>query len=143
MPREWHGIAHIILTVSRFEECQAFYKELLPFLGLQLVFDGEDICYHVGARTGIGLQQYAPEHRDERFVRTRTGLHHCCLRARFRQDVDQVYDLLQGLNAAIATPPQEAPWAPGCHSVLFEDPDGIRVEVNDVPGKEVLAKEVV
>ena len=33
---EVNGIAHIILTVSRFEECRTFYKRLLPFLGLQL-----------------------------------------------------------------------------------------------------------
>ncbi len=31
-------------------------------------------------------------------------------------------------------------WAPGYYSVLFEDPDGIRLEVNFVPGEGVLAK---
>ena len=98
---EVNGIAHIILTVSRFEECRTFYKRLLPFLGLQLVFDGEDMCYHVGARTGVGIQRCAPEHQDERFVQMRTGLHHFCFRARSTQDVDQVYDLLQELNATI------------------------------------------
>lgn len=138
---EVNGIAHIILTVSQFKECQAFYKKLLPFLGLQLVFDGKDMCYHVGARTGVGIQPCAPEHQDERFIQTRTGLHHFCFRARSRQDVDQVYDLLQELNATIVTPPQEGPWAPGYYSILFEDPDGIRVEVNYVPGKGVLAKD--
>ena len=30
-------------------------------------------------------------------------------------------------------------WAPGYYSVLFEDPDGIRLEVNHVPGKGLLA----
>ena len=29
----------------------------------------------------------------------------------------------------------DGPWAPGYYSVLFEDPDGIRVEVNHIPGK--------
>ena len=33
-------------------------------------------------------------------------------------------------------PPEEGGhFAPGYYSVLFEDPDGIRVEVNHVPGK--------
>ena len=33
-------------------------------------------------------------------------------------------------------------WAPGYYSVLFEDPDGIRLEVNHVPGAGVLAEGV-
>ncbi len=138
---EVNGIAHIILTVSQFEECQKFYKKLLPFLGLKLVFDGKDMCYHVGARTAVGIQRCAPEHQDERFIQTRVGLHHFCFRARSTADVDQIYSLLQEMGAKIVTPPEEGPWAPGYYSVLFEDPDGSRIEVNYVPGKGVLAKD--
>lgn len=138
---EVNGIAHIILTVSQFEECQKFYKKLLPFLGLKLVFDGKDMCYHVGARTAVGIQRCAPEHQDERFIQTRVGLHHFCFRARSTADVDQIYSLLQEMDAKIVTPPEEGPWAPGYYSVLFEDPDGSRIEVNYVPGKGVLAKD--
>ncbi len=138
---EVNGIAHIILTVSQFEECQKFYKKLLPFLGLKLVFDGKDMCYHVGARTAVGIQPCAPEHQDERFIQARVGLHHFCFRARSREDIDQIYSLLQEMGAKIVTPPEEGPWAPGYYSVLFEDPDGSRIEVNYVPGKGVLAKD--
>ena len=138
---EVNGIAHIILTVSQFEECQKFYKKLLPFLGLKLVFDGKDMCYHVGARTAVGIQRCAPEHQDERFIQARVGLHHFCFRARSREDIDQIYSLLQEMGAKIVTPPEEGPWAPGYYSVLFEDPDGSRIEVNYVPGKGVLAKD--
>ena len=138
---EVNGIAHIILTVSQFEECLKFYKKLLPFLGLKLVFDGKDMCYHVGARTAVGIQRCAPEHQDERFIQTRVGLHHFCFRARSTADVDQIYSLLQEMDAKIVTPPEEGPWAPGYYSVLFEDPDGSRIEVNYVPGKGVLAKD--
>jgi hypothetical protein len=31
-------------------------------------------------------------------------------------------------------------WASGYHDVLFEDPDGIRLEVNFMPGAGLLAK---
>ena len=31
--------------------------------------------------------------------------------------------------------PEEGDFAPGYYSVLFEDPDGIRIEANFVPGK--------
>ena len=138
---EVNGIAHIILTVSHFEKCQLFYKKLLPFLGLKLVFDGKDMCYHVGARTAVGIQRCAPDHQNERFVQTRVGLHHFCFRGRSTTDIDEVYSLLQEMDAKIITPPKEGPWAPGYYSVLFEDPDGSRIEVNYVPGKGVLAKD--
>jgi hypothetical protein len=32
-------------------------------------------------------------------------------------------------------PPREDDWASGYYSVLFEDPDGLRLEVNFVPGR--------
>jgi hypothetical protein len=35
----------------------------------------------------------------------------------------------------IVRAPTEGSWAPGYYSLLFEDPDGIRLEVNFVPGK--------
>ena len=41
-----------------------------------------------------------------------------------------VYDGLIGNRL-----PEEGPWAPGYYSTLFEDPDGIRIEANFVPGK--------
>jgi hypothetical protein len=34
---------------------------------------------------------------------------------------------------------QEDTFAPGYYSVLFEDPDGTRLEINYVPGKGLLA----
>jgi catechol 2,3-dioxygenase-like lactoylglutathione lyase family enzyme len=72
-------------------------------------------------------------------VQTRTGLHHVCFRARERADVDAVHRLLLEMGATIVHPPEEGAWAPGYYSVLFEDPCGIRLEVNHVPGKGLLA----
>jgi catechol 2,3-dioxygenase-like lactoylglutathione lyase family enzyme len=61
------------------------------------------------------------------------------LRARERGDVDEVYAFLKTIGAKIVHPPEDGSWAPGYYSVLFEDPDGIRIEVNHVPGKGLLA----
>lgn len=134
-----NGMAHVILTVSDFERAKRFYSHLMPQLGLENVFDGDRLCYFVGARTAIGIQPCAPEYAGERFVQSRIGLHHICLRARSREDVDKVYDLLLEMNAEIVSPAKEGGWAPGYYYVLFEDPDGIRLEVNHVPGQGVLA----
>jgi hypothetical protein len=44
--------------------------------------------------------------------------------------------------ASSCTPPEDGPWASGYYSILFEDPDGIRLEINFVPGKGNLAEGV-
>ena len=134
-----NGMAHAILTVSSFDEARAFYCELLPFLGMQKVYDGNSFVYHVGGRTALGIQRPAPDYEGERFVQNRVGLHHLCLRARSREDVDKAAAKLREMGAAIDRGPMEGDWAPGYYFVVFEDPDGIRLEINYVPGKGLLA----
>ena len=136
---EINGIAHTMLTVSDYDACKAFYAKLLPFLGLRPVFDADGFLYCVGGRTAFGIRECAPEHRGECFVQQRVGLHHVCFRAREREDVDALHARLLQLGALIVHPPREDRFAPGSYSVLFEDPDGVRLEMNHVPGKGLLA----
>lgn len=136
---EINGMAHVILTVSRFEAAREFYCELLPFLGLTKVYDGNNFVYHVGGRTALGIQRCADEHKDERFVPNRVGLHHLCLRARSREDVDRAAEKLRSMGAFIDRGPMERDFAPGYYFFVFEDPDGIRLEINFIPGKGLLA----
>lgn len=136
---EINGVAHVMLTVSNFEECVSFYDKLLKFLGLKPVIKNDQTLYCVGGRTAVGIVRGAEEHRGEKFVQRRVGLHHVCLRARERADVDEVFRFLKEIGAKIVHPPEESSWAPGYYSVLFEDPDGIRIEINHVPGKGLLA----
>ena len=137
---EINGIAHLFLTVSDFERSRAFYQKLLPYLGLVPVMDGEGFYYCVGGRTALGIRPCSPEQAGERFDQGRVGLHHLCFRARSREDVDGLYQFLQEIGASIVHPPEEGAWAPGYYSVLFEDPDGIRLEMNHVPGRGLLEK---
>jgi catechol 2,3-dioxygenase-like lactoylglutathione lyase family enzyme len=130
-----NGIAHIQLTVSSFDACVRFYGALARLFEMSLVFDEPDLKYWVGGRTGLAITRCAEAYRDERFAQNRVGLHHLCFRARSREDVDRVFALVTELKAKIVYPAQEGGWAPGYYSVLFEDPDGIRLEVNHVPGK--------
>ena len=41
MAIEINGMAHVILTVSRFEVAREFYRWLLPKFAMKVVFDGE------------------------------------------------------------------------------------------------------
>jgi len=140
---EINGIAHIVITVSRFEECVAFYRRLLPFLGLRkIVHDRDDYFYCIGGRTGFGIMRSAENNRHQHFDQTRPGLHHVCFRARSREDVDAVCRLVREVNAHVVRAPEEGSWAPGYYSILFEDPDGVRLEINYIPGKGLLAQEL-
>jgi catechol 2,3-dioxygenase-like lactoylglutathione lyase family enzyme len=135
---EINGIAHIQLTVNDFEACRPFYEKLLTFLGLTPVMDFDGFYYCVGGRTAVAISRAAEEHRGEKFVQARIGLHHVCFRARERADVDVLHAFLVEIGAKIVHPPEDGPWTPGYYSVLFEDPGGIRLEVNHVPGKGLL-----
>lgn len=137
---EINGVAHVMLTVSNFEACVPFYEQMLGFLGLLQIIKNDDMLYYVGGRTAIGIMRAEPQYRQERFVQRRVGLHHLCLRARERADVDSFYAFISKLGAKIVHPPEDGRWAPGYYSVLFEDPDGIRIELNHVPGKGLLAE---
>ena len=136
---EVNGIAHVMLTVSRFDACLHFYEQVLGFLGLRTVLKMDGMLYCVGGRTAVGIVKAEDRWRNECFEQLRVGLHHVCFRARERADVDAVHEFLVRIGARVIHPPEEGPWAPGYYSVLFEDPDGIRLEVNHVPGKGLLA----
>jgi catechol 2,3-dioxygenase-like lactoylglutathione lyase family enzyme len=133
-----NGVAHVILRVNRMAACTAFYDELMPFLGLQTVLHSDQFVYYVGGRTALGIRPADPEHADVEHVETAPGLDHICFRARSREDVDAVHSLVAGIGAEIVRAPEEGPWAPGYYSTSFLDPEGIRLEVNHVPGKGLL-----
>jgi catechol 2,3-dioxygenase-like lactoylglutathione lyase family enzyme len=136
---EVNGIAHIVLTASNFERSRAFYRKLLPFLGMTPVIETETFFYCIGGRTAFGIGAPSPEHEGAAFEQRRVGLHHLCFRARERADVDELFNFVNSLGAKIIRAPREDNWAPGYYSILFEDPDGVRLELNYVPGKGLLA----
>ena len=135
-----NGIAHIALSVKNISKSKVFYNTLLPFLGLTRVHEGDKSIYHVGARTGIMIQQIDENMVSANFNQNNIGLHHFCFRARERKDIDLLGNKLREMNAKIIRGPMEGNWAPGYYYILFEDPDGIRLEVNYVPGEGVLDK---
>ena len=134
-----NGIAHIALTVSNIGISKPFYRRLFKTFEMKIVQDQEDSLYGVGGRTGIVIKQCPPTTKENIFNQFNPGLHHLCFRAHSRADVDQIYSLAKELSANIIHSPRQDGFAPGYYSVLFEDPDGIRIEANHIPGKGILA----
>ena len=130
-----NGIAHLQFSVIDMVRSRAFWAPLLELFEMQVLLDTETYFYCIGSRTGIAISPVDPAQEGDRFDQRRVGLHHVCLRARERTDIDEIHDFAIGLGARIVHPPQEDGFAPGYYSVLFEDPDGIRIEVNHVPGR--------
>jgi catechol 2,3-dioxygenase-like lactoylglutathione lyase family enzyme len=142
MSIEVNGIAHIQLNVNDPDRCLPFWEKLCHFLGMKTLIKGEGVVYCIGSRTGILVRGAPEDKRGVAFDQDRSGLHHFCFRARTPEDVDAVHAFVASdLNAHIVHPPEAGEqFAPGYYSVLFEDPDGIRIEVNFVPGQGHLSE---
>ena len=133
-----NGIAHIQLSVSNMERSLKFYSPLLSVMGMIPVFEGDTFYYGVGGRTAIAITPIANEFVGDVFNQQRIGLHHICFRTKSITDVDELYQKALELGANIIRKPEKGDYAPGYYSTLFEDPDGIRIEINFVPGKGLL-----
>ena len=132
-----NGIAHIQLTVTDPARCVPFWEKLCNFLEMKTLLRNEESVYCIGSRTGILVRGAPPEKRGQRFDQDTAGLHHFCFRARSREDIDRIHAFVtEELDAHIVHGPEDGDrFAPGYYSILFEDPDGLRVEFNHVPGQ--------
>jgi len=117
---------HVTIRASDRESSRSFYELVLGVLGHER---------NSARGTTFGIAQ-----ADDGDPATRNL--HVAFVARSREDVDRLHDLLRQIGATIIQDPQEGTWAPGYYSVLFEDPDGIRLEANFVPGAGVLQPDV-
>lgn len=132
-----NGVAHIQLTINNAEQGLPFWEKLCHFLGMETLIRNQETVYCIGGRTGILVRATPPGKQTRPFDQDTSGLHHFCLRAREREDVDRIFNYVdRELQARIIHGPEDGSrFAPGYYSMLFEDPDGIRVEINHVPGR--------
>ena len=137
MTIEVNGIAHIQLTVANGEACLPFWEKLCHFLKMETLVRNDTTIYCIGSRTGILVRQVPDGGDTSAFDQNRPGLHHLCFRARSKEDIDSINQfLVEELRPKFIHGPEDGShFAPGYYSILFEDPDGIRVEFNYVPGR--------
>ena len=136
MSVEINGVAHIQFTINNPEQGLPFWESLCHFMGMSTLIRNDETVYCIGGRTGLLARAAPPENRGKVFDQWTVGLHHFCLRARSKKDVDAIAQHAVELGARIIHAAEDGgQFAPGYYSVLFEDPDGIRIEINHVPGK--------
>ncbi len=136
-----NGIAHVQLSVTDFAASRAFYHWLLhEMFGMTIQYDSERSFYCIGGRTGVLITPADPALSEAGFDQRRVGPHHVCFRLRSNADVETLHAaMLARGGVKILRAPEPGSWAPGYYSILFEDPDGIRLEANHVPGRGNLA----
>ena len=135
---EINGVAHTFITAGDFAASRAFYAQLCrssvsPSWPIRSTPSIASAAAPVSAFMPL-RRKYA----GQKFRQGSVGLHHHCFRARERADIDAAHEFLKKIGARIVHAPQQDEFAPGYYSVLFEDPDGVRLEINHVPGKGLL-----
>lgn len=137
-----NGVAHVILTVNSIVRSRPLYAALFEeHLGLVRVMDSETFVYWVGKGSAVGISESTNKGGQLLFDQARPGLHHVCFRMRQKEDVDLLVPAVRRAGAKIVRRPNfDDHYAAGYYSILIEDPDGIRLEFNHVPGKGLLSK---
>jgi glyoxylase I family protein len=129
------AIHHLDLNVSDLDLSGRFYERVLSCMGYRrtnLSVPGEPAGFDwVGpadsGRFSLGL--YAAQRQHYPHDRYAPGIHHVAFRARDRERVDQLYDVLIEMNAEVLDAPREYPeYEPDYYAVFFLDPDGIKLE---------------
>ena len=133
MTVEVNGIEQIQMTVNDIKKSLPFWESICHFLEMKTLVKNSTTLYCIGSRTGILIREAPEEKKLAIFDQDQVGLHHFCFRAKCREDVDSI--IWPKRTAIVRSPEDGDHFAPGYYSILFEDPVGIRVEVNFVPGK--------
>jgi glyoxylase I family protein len=131
---------HVDLVVTSLERSLAFYRGALGAIGWTRVTGitgerGETVRYlsHPDGEGSLGLREAQSPASAGGYDRYAVGLHHVCLGAESRAEVDAVHHWLERHagehGAAIETPPREYDYTPGYYAVFFHDPDGLKLEV--------------
>ena len=130
-------IRHVDLVVSSIERSLPFYRELLGPLGFHRVSEvegerGETIYYLSGPSWAVGLRE-PPQPPSREHDRYELGLHHLCFTAPSRATVAERAEWLRAHGAEIESGPEEYTYVPGYYAVFFYDPDGIKLEIVNIP----------
>ncbi|OHA66655.1 MAG: hypothetical protein A3C82_02160 [Candidatus Wildermuthbacteria bacterium RIFCSPHIGHO2_02_FULL_47_12] len=120
---------HIKISVSDPEKGKRFYARLFDFLGYAKIADwGNGVAYKSSLGFGIWIakaEQGGPKH-----VHDAPGLHHFCLKAVSKTQVDQLYEILVKEGVDIFSAPRYYPeYTPQYYAVFFVDSDGTELEL--------------
>lgn len=123
-------LGHLGLNVTDLSVARAYYGELLPLLGYELLLDHDDEFGYrpAGGRRGTYLFFYpavdpVPYHRD------RTGLQHLAFSVAGRSEVRAAHERAMALGSSVLHEPQTFPqYPPPYYAAFWLDPFGFMLE---------------
>ena len=126
-------LSHIEINVSDYSKSIQFYDIILKPLGwerLVCTLDGTTYC---DGFLKIILCPTLDEHQLAGFHRKRIGLNHLALYATSKEEVDLYYQNVMRNNNILSLYQDGADGDTNYYSVLFEDPDRMKIEVVFAP----------
>jgi catechol 2,3-dioxygenase-like lactoylglutathione lyase family enzyme len=130
------GVDHFDLVVSSLDRSLPLYRGLLAPLGYTRASEirgerGERVIYLGG--TGIVPVSLREARSPGQHDRYRVGIHHVAFEAQSREVVDDrlAWAAAQGLE--VESVPREYSYRPGYYAGFFYDPDGLKLEIVNVP----------
>lgn len=126
---------HLSLRVSDRTRSEAFYDQVLGFLGYRRIQHNAEFTLWWSPQSGaITLMEDGAEEWSGRGDRPLPGLCHLAFNADSHEQVEALHQLLQDIGATILAPPTH-PYqeAAGYSAVFFTDPDGLPLELVYMP----------
>lgn len=126
-------LSHIEINVSDYAKSIRFYDSILKPIGWERLVCTSDCTTYCDGFLKIILSPTSTEHKHAGFHRKRIGLNHLALYANSKDEVDRYYqNVMQktGIPSLYQNGPEgDAEY----YSVLFEDPDRMKIEVVFAP----------
>lgn len=126
-------LSHIEINVSNYAQSIRFYDIILGPLGWERLVCTSDFTAYSDGFLKLILSPVSEEYKSAGFHRKRVGLNHIALYADAKEEVDRYYrEILQknGLKSLYHDGPEGDD---RYYSVLFEDPDRMKIEVVYAP----------
>jgi catechol 2,3-dioxygenase-like lactoylglutathione lyase family enzyme len=126
-------LSHIEINVSDYAKSIRFYDVILCPLGWERLVCTSDFTAYSDGYLKLILCPVSAEYKSAGFHRKRIGLNHIALYANRKEDVDRFYSEVMQKNG-IKSLYQNGPEGNDLYySILFEDPDRMKVEVVCAP----------
>lgn len=126
-------LSHVEMNVSDYSKSIRFYDLVLKPLGWERLVCTSECAAYCDGFLKIILSPVSAEHKGAGFHRKRIGLNHLALYATSKEEVDRYFrDVLQanGIPSLYQNGPEGDE---DYYSVLFEDPDRMKIEVVFAP----------
>jgi glyoxylase I family protein len=127
---------HMDVTIQDLARSTLFYDPVLAFMGYRRSRTRPDLVgWDLQASYGVVSVDIRAARTIQKHDRYSCGLHHFAWHADSRDDVDRMYALLVSIGATVLDAPAEYPqYGNGYYAVLFEDPNGLKLEYVHFPG---------